>query len=49
VVQAGQRAISEERGRELARRRAAIERTAGALTGVYPPGNLAQLRNDWPE
>jgi hypothetical protein len=49
LVQAGGRAISEERDRELARRRSAIERTAGALTGVYPPDYLARLRNDWPE
>jgi hypothetical protein len=35
--------------RERERRRAAIERTAGALTGVYPPGYLAHLRNEWPE
>jgi hypothetical protein len=26
---------------------AAVEETAGALTGVYEPGYLASLREDW--
>jgi len=30
-------------------RRRAIEDTAGVLTGVYPPGYLRQLRDDWPD
>ncbi len=29
------------------RRRAAIEETAGSLTGVYEPGSLERLRNEW--
>ncbi len=29
------------------RRRAAIERTAGSLTGVYEPGGLERLRDEW--
>lgn len=29
-------------------RRVAIEQTAGALTGVYEPGELATLRDGWP-
>ena len=49
LVKAGERAIGDERRRQLARRRAAVERTAGALTGVYPPGYLEQLRSEWPE
>lgn len=49
LVEAGQRAISEEREQERARRRTAVERTAGALTGVYPPGYLERLRYEWPE
>ncbi|MGH3031545.1 MAG: AbrB/MazE/SpoVT family DNA-binding domain-containing protein [Gaiellaceae bacterium] len=29
------------------RRRAAIERTAGSLTGAYPAGYLEKLRSEW--
>lgn len=49
LVEAGQRAISQEGERERVRRRAVVKRTAGALTGVYPPGYLERLRNEWPE
>ena len=31
-----------------AERRAAIAATAGALSGVYEPGELERLRKDWP-
>jgi hypothetical protein len=31
-----------------AARRASVEETAGALTGVYAPDELASLRKDWP-
>ena len=34
--------------REGAARRSAVEETAGALSGVYEPGELARLREDWP-
>lgn len=30
-----------------ARRRAAIARTAGSLPGVYEPGDLERLRDEW--
>ena len=29
-------------------RRRAAEETAGALTGIYEPGELERLREDWP-
>ena len=31
----------------VANRRAAIEATAGSLTGVYEPGELDRLRDEW--
>jgi hypothetical protein len=34
---------------EVADRAAAIAETAGALTGIYEPGELERLREDWPE
>jgi hypothetical protein len=34
---------------KAARQRAAIAETAGALTGLYEPGELERLREDWPE
>lgn len=34
--------------REASERSVAIEETAGALTGVYRPGELERLREDWP-
>jgi hypothetical protein len=35
--------------REAASRRLAVEETAGALSGVYAPGELQRLREEWPE
>lgn len=32
----------------VAERRAALADTAGALSGVYEPGELDRLRQDWP-
>jgi hypothetical protein len=48
LVREGHRAITAERERATAERRAAIERTRGALTGTYPAGYLERLRDDWP-
>lgn len=35
--------------REAIARRLIVEETAGALSGVYEPGELQRLREDWPE
>jgi len=45
MAAAGRDAIPEE-GTDRAR---AVEETAGALGGVYEPGELERLREDWPE
>jgi hypothetical protein len=45
LVEAGREAIAREAG-ERAR---AVEETAGVLSGVYEPGELERLREDWPE
>jgi hypothetical protein len=44
LVTAGQKSIE----REAIERGDAVRETAGSLTGVYQPGELAWLRKDWP-
>jgi len=48
LVEQGRDAIDREHADAAARRRAAIQRTSGALTGAYEPGYLERLREDWP-
>jgi len=48
LVEEGREVIDRDRDEEVARRRDAIRRTSGALTGAYEPGELEQLRDDWP-
>ena len=48
LVEEGREVIDRDRGDELARRRDAVRRTSGALTGAYEPGHLTRLRDDWP-
>jgi hypothetical protein len=45
LLAAGQEAIE----RDAIDRGIAVRETAGALTGVYQRGELARLREDWPE
>jgi hypothetical protein len=45
LVAAGREAIAQE----ASDRARAVEETAGALSGVYEPGELERLRDDWPE
>lgn len=45
LAAAGRAAIEQE----ATDRARAVEETAGALSGVYEPGELERLREDWPE
>lgn len=45
LAAAGGKAIAAK----AAEQRAAVAETAGALTGLYEPGELERLREDWPE
>ena len=47
LVPEGHRAIRRDLGEDEADRRAGILASAGALTGSYPDGYLADLRCDW--
>ena len=49
LVEEGRRALASRRQEALASDRASIEQVSGTLTGLYPPGYLAQLRGDWPD
>jgi hypothetical protein len=45
LAAAGHDAIEQK----VADRARAVEETAGSLSGVYEPGELKRLREDWPE
>jgi len=49
LAQEGHRAIKEESEADEDRRREAVRRTSGALTGAYDSGYLDRLRDEWPE
>lgn len=48
LMREGHRAIAADVERAAVDRRAAIQRTSGALNGTYPADYLEQLRGDWP-
>jgi hypothetical protein len=43
------RALGETAGKVAAERRETLRRTSGLLTGVYGPGYLEELRQEWPD
>ena len=48
LVEQGRSVIERERDEQAERRREAVRRTSGTLTGVYEPDYLERLRDDWP-
>lgn len=48
LIHEGNRALENADDEQRHQRQAAVQRTAGALTGVYPPDYLQHLRDDWP-
>lgn len=44
----GHASLRREDAEETERRREAIRRTSGILTGAFDPGYLSDLRDDWP-
>jgi len=48
LVEEGHRALGQSSRHQAARRREAIARTSGVLTGLYGPNYLDKLRRDWP-
>jgi hypothetical protein len=48
LVEHGRAVLERDREIEAARRVAAIQSAKGALTGVYEPGYVERLRDDWP-
>ncbi len=48
LLEEGHRTVVQRDAKHLAERRAAVDRTNGALTGMYGEGYLRQLREEWP-
>ena len=48
LAEEGHHALVGTASESTVRRRAAIERTGGLLTGVYEPGYLETVREEWP-
>ena len=48
LVEQGRTALARDLEQQTERKRDAIRRTSGALTGVYEDDYLERLRDDWP-
>jgi hypothetical protein len=49
LIERGAESVSDENGAARRFRADAIKRTAGQFTGVYEPGYLTALRDEWPD
>ena len=49
LILTGEEALQARRSTAAEGRRRAVERTSGILSGVYGPGYLDDVRQDWPE
>jgi hypothetical protein len=49
LAREGHRALKEQDLARENRRRGAVRRTSGALTGAYETGYLDRLRGEWPQ
>lgn len=48
LIEAGAGTVADDAETTTARRQAAIIAASGSMTGVYGPGYLAELRDEWP-
>ena len=49
LVTTGAATLAGTHEAEIERRRAAVRATSGKYTDAFPPGYLAELRQDWPD
>ncbi|MGI8729791.1 MAG: hypothetical protein ACR2LK_07330 [Solirubrobacteraceae bacterium] len=49
LVQEGHQVVQAHQADATKRRRAAVLRTRGAVSGAYDDGYLRRLRDDWPD
>jgi hypothetical protein len=49
LIETGHKSLRDKEEKASAARIEAVQRTAGALTGVYRENELERLREDWPE